>query len=40
MADRCIDGTAGDDLDAVLLTLDPLVTVYPPEALVEGWVFS
>ena len=40
VADRCIDGTAGDDLDAVLLTLDPLVTVYPPEALVEGWVFS
>jgi hypothetical protein len=40
VADRCIDGTDGDDLDAVLLTLDPLVTVPPAEASVEGWVFS
>ena len=40
VADRCIDGTGGDDLDAVLMTLDPLVTVFPPEASVEGWVFS
>ncbi|MDG2021511.1 MAG: DUF429 domain-containing protein [Phycisphaerales bacterium] len=40
VAGRCIDGTAGDDLDAVILTLDPLVTVVPPEASVEGWVYS
>lgn len=40
VARRCIEDPGGDDLDAVLLTLDPLVTVPPAEALVEGWVYS
>ncbi|NCF39904.1 MAG: DUF429 domain-containing protein [Planctomycetia bacterium] len=35
-----VAGQGGDDLDAVLLTLDPLVTVIPSEAAVEGWVYS
>ena len=40
VARRCLDDDGGDDLDAVLLTIDPLVTVSPSEARVEGWVYS
>lgn len=40
VARRCVDDHGGDDLDAVLLTIDPLVTVAPAEARVEGWVYS
>ena len=39
-ASQALAGQGGDDLDAVLLTLDPLVTVIPAEATVEGWVYS
>ena len=39
-ARQAVDGQGGDDLDAALLTLDPLVTVIPSEATVEGWVYS
>lgn len=39
-AGLAVAGHGGDDLDAVLLTLDPLVTVVPAEASIEGWVYS
>lgn len=39
-ASQAVAGQGGDDLDAVLLTLDPLVTVIPSEASIEGWVYS
>ncbi len=40
VAGRCCEDDGGDDLDAVLLTVDPLVTVPPSEARIEGWVYS
>lgn len=36
---RCVSDTGGDDLDAVLLTLDPWQGAPPAEGLVEGWVW-
>lgn len=38
-ATRCIEDEGGDDLDAVLLTLDPWQGPPPSDALVEGWVW-
>ena len=37
--DRCCDDQGGDDLDALLLTLDPWQGPPPGEAVVEGWVW-
>lgn len=37
--DRCCDDEGGDDLDALLLTLDPWQGPPPAEAAVEGWVW-
>lgn len=37
--DRCHDDEGGDDLDALLLTLDPWQGPPPAEARVEGWVW-
>ena len=39
-ASQALAGQGGDDLDALLLTLDPLVTVIPSEATIEGRVYS
>ena len=37
--ERCIEDAGGDDLDALLLTLDPWQGPPPVEAQVEGWVW-
>ncbi len=37
--DRCHDDEGGDDLDALLLTLDPWQGPPPAPAMVEGWVW-
>jgi len=37
--DRCHDDEGGDDLDALLLTLDPWQGPPPAVAMVEGWVW-
>ena len=39
VAARCVDDEGGDDLDAVLLTLDPWQGPPPSIAAVEGWVW-
>lgn len=39
VAARCVADEGGDDLDAVLLTLDPWQGPPPAEGLVEGWVW-
>lgn len=39
VSDRCLEDTGGDDLDAMLLTLDPWQGPPPAAALVEGWVW-
>ncbi|MBC03482.1 MAG: hypothetical protein CMJ34_09315 [Phycisphaerae bacterium] len=39
IADRCIADAGGDDLDALLLTLDPWQGPPVAEAIVEGWVW-
>ena len=39
VASRCIGDSGGDDLDAVLLTLDAWQGPPPAEAMIEGWVW-
>ncbi|MCA9286326.1 MAG: DUF429 domain-containing protein [Phycisphaerales bacterium] len=39
IAAAAIDDPEGDALDALLLVTDPVQTVIPVEALVEGWVY-
>lgn len=39
LARRCIEDEGGDDLDAVLLTLDPWQGPPPAESRIEGWVW-